>query len=127
MINMKSLAAAALILGGLAGVASAQTAPEPAPKADAGTTIQAACIDENDHYKRNGKQPMFVVEFENKCEQRMRCKVFVYITSAKGATQGRGTIVLAAKSGGAAAKDSYAIKVKMIGGNSQSTRECRVY
>ena len=127
MTKMNTLAAAALIACGWAGAAAAQNAAEPAPNADAGTTIQAACIDENDHYKRNGKQSMFVVEFENKCEQRMRCKVFVYITSAKGVSQGRGTIVLAGKSGGAAAKGSYTMKARMIGGSSQSTRECAVF
>ena len=55
------------------------------------------------------------------------CKVFVYITSAKGPAQGRGIIVLAPKSRGAAAKNSYTMKAKMNGGSSQSTRECRVF
>ena len=89
--------------------AAAQTqtraASEPPPKADAGTTVQAKCIDENDHYVRSGKQPLFVIELANLCEQRMKCRVFAYVTSAKGAAQGRGTIVLAPKSQGAAAKN----------------------
>ncbi len=124
MTKARILALAVLLC---AAPAFAQNAPgqEPPPKADPGTTVQASCIDENDHYARNGKQPMFVIELTNKCEQRITCKVFAYITSAKGTAQGRGTIVLAAKSAGAAAKNSYTFQARMNGGNSQSTRECK--
>ncbi len=73
-----------------------------------------------------GKQPMFVIQLENKCAQRLSCKVFAYVTSAKGAVQGRGTLLLGAKSAGAAAKKSFTMRARMMGGNSQSTRECRV-
>ena len=108
--------------------AFAQNAPgqELPPMADPGTTAQTKCIEENDHYKMNGKQPMFVIELTNKCEQRITCKVFAYITSAKGTAQGRGIILLAPKSAGALAKNSHTMKAKMVGGSSQSTRECRV-
>ena len=128
MTKAKCAAVAALILGGCFA-AAAQTAPpaEPPPVADAGTTGQLKCISEEDHYVRLGKGVGFRIELTNKCEQRITCKVFVYITSAKGAAQGRGTIVLAPKSRGAAAKNSYTMKAKMNGGSSQSTRECRVY
>ncbi len=127
----RCLAFAALIMGAsFAGAAMAQNAPdagqEPPPVADPGTTGQTKCISENDHYKMNGKTPTFTIELENKCEQRLTCKVFVFVTSAKGMAQGRGTLVLAPKSAGAAAKKIYSMKVKMIGGSSQSTRECRV-
>jgi hypothetical protein len=123
----KCLAGAALILC-LASLAVAQTAaPEPAPTPDPGTTGQSKCISENDHYIRLGKGVSFEIELTNKCEARIKCQVFVYITSAKGPAQGHGTVVLAAKSKGAAAKGSYRMKVKMNGGSSQSTRECRVF
>ncbi|MGA2567673.1 MAG: hypothetical protein ABSF41_12710 [Pseudolabrys sp.] len=115
--------AAALILG-FAAAAQAQTvapAGEPAPRAEAGTTAQSKCISEDDNYVRLGKGVGFRIELTNRCEQRITCKVFVYITSAKGPAQGRGTIVLAPKSTG-----SYTMRAKMNGGSSQSTRECRV-
>jgi hypothetical protein len=113
--------AALLLCGNIAARA------EPAPKADTGTTIQANCIDENDRYVMRGKTPTFVITFENKCEQHITCRVFAFVTSARGMSQGRGTIVLAAKSRGVAAKGTYAMKVKMIGGNSMSDRECKVF
>ena len=100
---------------------------EPPAVADAGTTVQFKCISEEDHYVRLGRGVGFRIELTNRCEQRIKCKVFVYITSAKGVSQGRGTIVLAPKSRGAAATNSYTMRAKMNGGSSQSTRECRAY
>ena len=132
----KLLATAALILGGClaanAGtVSQTLSAPdpgqEPPPVADKGTTGQLKCISEDDHYVSLGKGVGFRIELTNQCEQRIACKVFVYIASAKGPSQGRGTIVLAPKSKGAAAKGAYTMKAKMNGGSSQSTRECRAF
>jgi hypothetical protein len=124
----KTLFAAALLLCGSIA-AQAQTAPaqETAPKADAGSTIQANCINEEDHYMTRGKTPMFIITYENKCEQRLTCKVFANVVNARGSTLGRGTIRLAPKSQGAKVKGTFAMKAKMIGGNSMSDRECRVF
>ena len=126
---VRLFSAVALILSGCLGTAQAQTAPapgqEPPPVADPGTTGQRKCIDENDGFKMRGKQPTFVIELANKCERRIKCKVFVYMTSAKGASQARGTLVLGAKSSGASAKKSFTMRAKMNGGSSQSARECR--
>jgi hypothetical protein len=130
----KCLAVLALSLCGcFASAALAQNAApagqssEPPPVADAGTTAQINCIEEKDNYVRLGKGVGFQIELMNKCEQRLKCQVFVYINSAKGPAQGRGTIVLAPKSRGAAAKNTYTMKAKMNGGSSQSWRECKVF
>jgi hypothetical protein len=128
MINAaRCFAAATMLLCANTAWAQSPPAAEPPPKPDAGTTAQANCIEENDHYTMRGKTPTFVIAMENKCEQRLRCRVFAFITSARGIAQGHGTIVLASKSHGAAAKGSYAMKARMIGGNSMSDRECRVF
>ena len=120
------LAAAAVMLCAAPVVAQNAPGQEPPPHADPGTTIQASCLDENDTFTIRGKQPIFVIEMTNKCEQRMSCKVFVYINSAKGPAQGKGTIVMAGKSKGAAATGRFSMKAKTNGGSSQSTRECKV-
>ena len=56
---VRRLIGAALILAeSFAAAAQAQTAAtgqEPPPQADAGTTGQSKCIDEDDHYKMRGK------------------------------------------------------------------------
>jgi hypothetical protein len=132
----KCLAVLALCLCGcFAGGAMAQNAPaadqdkgqEPPPKPDPGTTAQLKCIAKNSGFKRSGNSATYTITLENKCEQRMKCRVFAYVTNSKGAAQGHASMILAPKSGGAAAKKSYATKVKMLGGMAQSSRECRVF
>jgi hypothetical protein len=117
---------------GFAGACLAQDAPADAPKAepppvpDKGTTPQLNCISQDSRYTQDGKAIFFVQTFENKCEARIRCEVFVYQINARGPTQGRATLTLARKSGGAAATKVYKLKVKGAGGSSTSARECRV-
>ena len=124
MTNLaKYLAGAALILCG--GFVSA-AAQAPPPVADKGTTSQSQCIADSGGFKMSDGSAVYTIELANKCEQRLRCRVYAYITSSKGPVQGHATIVLAPKSGGAAAKKSYVMKVKMMGGMAQSSRECRV-
>lgn len=120
--------AAALMLCLCVTAARAEDAPaakEPPPVADKGTTAQSKCISENDGWVHQGRGAAFAIELTNTCEQRLSCRVFAYVTSAKGAAQGRGRLVLAPASKGAAAKKQWTMPVKMSGGSSQSTRECR--
>jgi hypothetical protein len=57
----------------------------------------------------------------------MRCAVFAYRLNAMGPTQGRATLILGPKSQGPAARKSYALKVKGVGGFSTADREYRVF
>ena len=127
----KFLGAALLLCGCCAGAALAQNAPaagqEPPPKADEGTTAQLNCLADSGGFKRDRKQAVYTVELANKCEQRLKCRVDVFVISAKGTAQGHATLILAPKSKGAAAKKTYVMKVKMMGGMAQSSRECRVF
>ena len=118
---------------GFAAAGFAENAPadgqkaEPPPVPDRGTTSQLNCIGENTQYTKRGKSFFYVMKLENKCEARMKCAVFVYKINARGAAQGRATLILGPKSDGAAATKSYALKVKGAGGFSTSDRECRVF
>jgi hypothetical protein len=137
MTKAKILSVAALMLCAFVASAPAQNPPAPGqeppaasgqtppPQAEPGATAQGACIDENDGYEMRDKQPTFVITLKNKCEQKLSCKLYANISSAKGSANGHATLVLGPKSSGAAAKKSYTIKVKMIGGMSQSSRECK--
>ena len=78
-------------------------------------------------YKTIGKNHFYVQALENKCEARMKCAVFAYTINARGAAHGRSTLILGAKSEGAAATKSYALKVKGMGGFGTADRECRVF
>jgi hypothetical protein len=120
------IAAAALLS---ATYAFAEDAPgkERPPVADKGSTAQENCIVENDGYTTRNGTPMFVIQLENKCAQRLTCKVYAYVTSPRGAVQGHGTIKLAAKANGAAPKGTFVMPAKMTRGNSQSDRACQPY
>lgn len=117
---------------GFAAVGLAQDAPadgqttEPPPVPDKGTTSQLNCIDQRTEHKQTGNGLFYVLTLANKCEARMKCTIFVYQLNARGPSQGRGTLILGAKSAGAAAKKSYALKIKGAAGFSTSERECRV-
>ena len=128
-LAIRRLAGAALMLCGCLTAASAQNAAgqEPPPVAEPGTTGQSACIAENDSWIRQGRGIAFAIALTNKCEQRLQCRVFAYVTSAKGAVQGHGTLRLAPASKGQAATQRWSMKVKMSSGSSQSARECRVF
>jgi hypothetical protein len=121
----KVLCVAVLLCGFFAAPAFAQSTQEPPPSPEPGITAQSKCIDENDGYVMKGRRPTFVIQLENKCDVRLICKVFANVSSAKGRALGRGTIRLEPKSSGAKAKGTWTMPVKMTGGNSQSTRECR--
>ena len=115
-----------MLCGFLTGAAAAQNASgQTPPKAE--PTAPNDCIAEQADFKLRGKQPIFEIALENKCERRLKCQVFVYITSAKGAAQGSGTLRLAPAAKGAAAKKLWSMPVKMAGGTAQSSRECRVF
>jgi hypothetical protein len=135
VMNLKSTPRAiglALMLWCLAAAASAQNAPggpsaAAPPVPDPGTTPQLDCIAESGRYTASGKRFAYVIALENKCERRIKCTVFAYVVQAKGPSSGSATVILAPKSQGAAAKKSHALAVRMIGGITQTTRECRVF
>ena len=129
----RALGFALTLSGCLAAASSAQNAPaggqsqEPPPTPDPGATAQLKCIAENNHYDRTGKTISYMIELENKCDKRMRCEVFVYVLQARGPSSGHAFMILGPKSKGAAAKKTYALKVKEVGGMAQVSRECRVF
>jgi hypothetical protein len=102
---------------------AAQTTPVPDP----GTTGQAACIDETGDYQTRGNAVTFVIGLANKCDKRLKCTIDAYVVGAKGPSSGHATLILGPTSSGAAAKQSYAMKVKMAGGTAQVSRQCRVF
>lgn len=97
------------------------------PVPDLGTTGQASCIDETGDYRSHGAAVSFVIGLANKCDKRLKCTIDAYVVGAKGPSSGHTTMFLGAASSGAAAKKTYAMKVKAAGGTAQVSRQCRVY
>ncbi len=100
-------------------------AATPKPVADAAAKSIADCIDENGDFASHGKTNSFVFTLANKCEKRLKCTIDAYITGAKGPSSGRGTLILAPKSRGDAAKKAFTMRVKMAGGTAE--RDCKVF
>jgi hypothetical protein len=105
----------------------APPAAQQNPVPDPGTTGQAACIDETGDYQSHGGAVTFVIGLANKCDKRLKCTIDAYVVGAKGPASGHATMILGAASSGAAAKKTYAMKVKAAGGTAQVSRQCRVF
>ena len=125
---------ALVLAGGVASVASAQSADGPdsqrppadqqAP-ADQQTQQKPDCVKSNTDFKQNGKAATFVIELQNSCEMRLKCTVDAYVVGARGPAQGHATLILAPKSKGAAATKAYVMKVKSAGGMANVSHACK--
>ena len=110
--------------------------PQPLPDAASPSAAQQsqapdaakdpqACIEETGDYVTHGNAVTYVIGLENKCDKRLKCKIYAYVVGARGPASGETTMVLGAKSSGAA-KQSFAMKVKSAGGMAQVSRDCRM-
>ncbi len=124
-IAARILAVVALMLCAASAFAQNAPAQEPPPVADKGTTPQLNCVEENNKHMREGNHLFYRIAMSNKCEQRLKCRVFAAAYSSKGPSIGRATLVLAPKSQGAPAQ-IYDFKVKGAGGMTTASHECTV-
>jgi hypothetical protein len=125
-LALRALSVAVILGGSLGLAAAADTESGQKPPPEAKPAAQKDCLaDGGSGFKLNGKQATYVIALENKCEVRLRCKVYALVQTAKGEAKGHKTLVLAPKSKGAAAKQAYVLKVRMIGGIAQVSRECK--
>jgi hypothetical protein len=115
-----TVSAAVLLVG------EAWAAETPSPKSDADAP-KTNCIAQTGGYTRHGEQLGYAIALTNSCEQRYRCRVYAYAISAKGPSQGRGTLILGPKSRGKAATKVYEMRVKMDSGSMDVARECKAY
>jgi hypothetical protein len=99
----------------------------PAPAEDAPKKEPTAkeCIADGGGLKLYDNKPAFVIELSNTCEQRIRCKVFANVTTARDSKRAQTTMTLAPKSKGAKAKQAYAVRTHEMGGMAQVSRECK--
>lgn len=86
----------------------------------------SACIAQDSDFHTQGKVNTYAFTMQNKCEKPLKCTTDAYVTGAKGSDSGHGTLVIAPKSQGAAAKKSFVIKVKEPGGTAQISHDCKV-
>jgi len=84
------------------------------------------CVAEDSGFREHNGSPAYVITLTNKCERRFSCKVNVNVTNAYGSVHGQATLRLAPQAAGDAARKTYALKVKSLGGMAQGARECEV-
>jgi len=127
--NLQSCALTLTLSAGIAVTASNADPPAQgvAPVPDKGTTGQPACISQTGDYVEHGGRITYVIGLQNKCDKRLKCKIYAYVVGAKGPSSGQTTLILGAASSGAAAKKSYAMSVNAAGGTAQVSRECRMF
>jgi hypothetical protein len=111
--------AASLLAAAAAGAENAASKPEPVPAKE--------CVADSSGFKLANGRPTYEVTLENKCEQRLRCTVKLYVTTAAGPSHGRATLTLAPHAAGEAARKSYVLKVKDMGGMAQGSRDCQAF
>ncbi len=91
---------------------------------NASTTAQSPCITQDTGWNERGKHRVdLYIELTNACREPVICRVFAYVTTAKGAAQGRGTLRMDGKDS-AHAKRRWTMRVPMRGGSIQLAREC---
>jgi hypothetical protein len=131
----KALIVVALLLSGCVA-ASARNAlgqdkgQQPAQKvleADKGITLQLNCIDEQDQTIRQYGHLLREIKLTNKCEQRLKCNVYAAAYGPQGPQLGRTVMILAARSVGAGATQSFRFRIKEESGTLTSTRHCKVF
>jgi hypothetical protein len=106
---------------GAAAPASAQQLPA-APNAG---DLQA-CLQETGDYVTIGRAVIYVIVIANTCDKRLRCEIFANVTGAKGSSLGHTIMTLDAADSGAAAKQTYSMRVSAAGGIAQVSRDCKV-
>ena len=103
-----------------AAAALGQTAP-PAVPAD----LQS-CLQQTGDYVTRGKTVVYVIGITNTCAKRLRCEIYANVSGVKGSSLGHTVMTLGDSGSGAAAKQTYTMRVKSAGGIAQVSRECKV-
>ena len=129
----RSLLAVAFLL--TAAAAAAQDAAQPPaspqnplpasqqPAAPSAADPQA-CLQETGDYVTRGKIVLYVIGIANTCDKRLRCEIYANVTGVRGSSLGHTIMTLGAASSGAAARQTYAMRVKAAGGTAQVSRDC---
>jgi hypothetical protein len=86
-----------------------------------------SCLQETGDYVTHGNAVTYLIGLTNNCDKRLKCAVDAYVVGAKGPASGHTTMLLDAKSSGASAKKTYAMKVKSAGGTAQVSRDCKMF
>jgi hypothetical protein len=95
------------------------------PQADQPVAEKPKCVTSNTEWKQKGKAAVFEIELQNSCDARLKCTVDAFVTGSRGQVQGHGTLMLAAAPKGQTTRNTYAMKVKSLGGMANVSHSCK--
>lgn len=121
MYFMAAFQVLSVVIALCAGAAAAlgQTAAPAAP-----TDLQS-CLQQTGDYLTRGKTVDYVIGITNTCTKRLRCEIYANISGARGSSLGHTVMTLGPAGSGAAAKQTYTMRVKAEGGIAQVSRDCK--
>ena len=105
--------------------AASAPVPKRLPAAPSHDDLQA-CLQQTGDYVTRGKTVLYVIGLANSCDKRLRCEIFANVSGSRGSSLGHTVMTLGAAGSGAAAKQTYSMRVKTEGGIAQVSRECKV-
>jgi hypothetical protein len=122
MYFMAALQLLSVVIALCAGAAAAlgQTAA-PAVPAD----LQS-CLQQTGDYLTHGKTVTYVIGITNTCAKRLRCEIYANVFGVRGTSLGHTIMTLGPAGSGAAAQQTYTMRVKAAGGITQVSRDCKV-
>jgi hypothetical protein len=111
----------ALDAGGGDGLRPTAERPNPVHRPSKGSD----CVISKPAFKRYGSAGVLVIELQNACETRQKCTIDAYVVGSRGPMQGQGTLILAPKSDGASAGQSYTMKIRSAADLASVSHQCK--
>lgn len=84
-----------------------------------------SCLQQTGDYLTHGKTVTYVIGLTNTCAKRLRCEIYANISGARGTSLGHTIMTLGPAGSGAAAQQTYTMRVKAAGGVAQVSRNCK--
>ncbi len=84
-----------------------------------------SCLQQTGDYLTHGKTVTYVIGLTNTCAKRLRCEIYANISGARGTSLGHTIMTLGPAGSGAAAQQTYTMRVKAAGGVAQVSRDCK--
>ena len=84
-----------------------------------------SCLQQTGDYLTHGKTVTYVIGVTNTCAKRLRCEIYANISGARGSSLGHTIMTLGPAGSGAAAQQTYTMRVKAAGGVAQVSRNCK--
>lgn len=84
-----------------------------------------SCLQQTGDYLTHGKNVTYVIGVTNTCAKRLRCEIYANISGARGTSLGHTIMTLGPAGSGAAAQQTYTMRVKAEGGIAQVSRDCK--